>query len=343
MRQSSSARWRITLSDTTALPCATCGYDLRVTPRGGICPECATPVEKAIELAKIPIRPAWRDSDPRWRRRMVAGAWVMVFIPLIAVLHHFGFDDDIRVPFTAYVGDLPLRDSFVTMVYAELVFCIGLPLLFAKERGRRPHWLDRTKRWGAFVTFLVLVLTFANLALVTSLVIVGIGALLISLPFANQPAVTPLFTEFGPILVLYGPNSSDEAYVVFSALSALGILLACVPVSQALRRSGARVLAWVMVVPLTLTALLHLAVCVLWVVDFANAQGYDPPGFFFQPGYLTSRLSELSSGVEGRYRLLLNVVQEYLKWLPFLGIALWLTIAQVRAWRKRPTPASAAT
>ena len=65
------------------LPCAKCGYDLRAQPRDGICPECETPVEKAIELAAIPQRPAWRDSDPRWRRRMIAGAWIMVLIPLV--------------------------------------------------------------------------------------------------------------------------------------------------------------------------------------------------------------------------------------------------------------------
>lgn len=327
----------------SALPCASCGYDLRATPREGICPECATPVQKAIELAAIPVRPAWRDSDPRWRRRMLAGAWVMVLIPLVAVLQWLRLDQVIRVPMTAYTGDLLLQDSFVTIVYTELVFCIGVALFFAGERGRRPHWLDRTKRWGVFVTCLVLLLTFANLSLIISLVMIGISASFMSLPVGNQPAITPLFTELGAALARYGPHGTDESYVAESALSALGVLLACVPVYQALRCTGARSLAWILVVPLAATALVHIGYCALWFLEFALPRASEPPAFFFQPGNLTSSLAQLSSGVNGRYGLLLNVAHEGLKWLPFVGIALWFSLAQVRVWRRAPTSGTAAS
>ena len=64
------------------LPCHRCGYDLRAHPPDGQCPECGASVAESRRLAAIPLRPAWRDSDPRWRRRILAGAWVLVLLPL---------------------------------------------------------------------------------------------------------------------------------------------------------------------------------------------------------------------------------------------------------------------
>lgn len=68
------------------LTCHLCGYDLRAHPPEGQCPECGASVAEARRLAAVPLRPPWRDSDPRWRRRVVAGAWVLVLLPLIGAL-----------------------------------------------------------------------------------------------------------------------------------------------------------------------------------------------------------------------------------------------------------------
>src|SRR5688572_11129554 len=67
-------------------PCYGCGYDLRATPRDGKCPECGASVAESRRLAAIPRRPAWRDSDPRWRWRVLAGAWVLVLLPVVHAL-----------------------------------------------------------------------------------------------------------------------------------------------------------------------------------------------------------------------------------------------------------------
>src|SRR5262245_37001292 len=64
------------------LPCHRCGYDLRAHPQDGKCPECGASVAESRRLAAVPRRPAWRDSDPRWRRRLLAGAWILVLFPL---------------------------------------------------------------------------------------------------------------------------------------------------------------------------------------------------------------------------------------------------------------------
>src|SRR5207248_8435229 len=80
------------------LLCDRCGYDLRAHPRDGKCPECGGSVAESRRLAAIPRRPAWRDSDPRWRRRMLAGTWVLVLVPLMAALAMLGWDSSVPVP-----------------------------------------------------------------------------------------------------------------------------------------------------------------------------------------------------------------------------------------------------
>src|SRR4051812_44991846 len=82
------------------LPCHRCGYDLRVHPHDGVCPECGASVAEARRVAAIPRRPAWRDSDPCWRRRMLAGAWVLVTLPLVDVLRASEWLAQVRVPAT---------------------------------------------------------------------------------------------------------------------------------------------------------------------------------------------------------------------------------------------------
>src|SRR5438477_10614159 len=80
------------------LPCHICGYDLRAHPQDGKCPECGASVAESRRLAAIPRRPAWRDSDPRWRRRMLAGTWVLVLLPLMDALQAFGWASCVAVP-----------------------------------------------------------------------------------------------------------------------------------------------------------------------------------------------------------------------------------------------------
>src|SRR3982751_830079 len=79
------------------LPCHSCGYDLRAHPQDGQCPECGASVAESRRLAAIPRRPAWRDADPRWRRRMIAGAWILVLLPLTNVLQRFGWTSGVPV------------------------------------------------------------------------------------------------------------------------------------------------------------------------------------------------------------------------------------------------------
>src|SRR3954466_14733719 len=89
------------------LPCHRCGYDLRVHPHDGVCPECGASVAESRRVAAIPRRPAWRDSDPRWRRRMVAGAGGLVLLPLMDVMSVTGWAQPARADDHRRAGQLP--------------------------------------------------------------------------------------------------------------------------------------------------------------------------------------------------------------------------------------------
>jgi len=132
------------------LPCHRCGYDLRAHPPDGICPECGASVAESRRLAAIPIRPAWRHSDPRWRRRLLAGVWILLLLPLMDTLREFNFAPHIPVPtLFDFRGTLCTLDDtllFSTGLYTPVVFCIGIILLFSKERRPRPAPLDWTRR-----------------------------------------------------------------------------------------------------------------------------------------------------------------------------------------------------
>ena len=216
------------LAATPALPCAGCGYDVRAHPRDGVCPECGAPVEKAVELAAVPYRPAWRDSDPRWRRRMAAGAWVMALVvPSFAALDYFGLAERLIVPTPFHVGPMPLSATYAAWIDPGPAFCIGLAFLFARERGRQAHRLDWTRRWGVLATCAVILLGVANFGFITALVMVGIASLFFTLPPANQPAITGLLASLGTGYLTYGPGNSNAVYVALAVVSACAVLLAC--------------------------------------------------------------------------------------------------------------------
>src|SRR3954463_8886662 len=110
------------------LPCDRCGYDLRAHPHDAKCPECGLPVAESLKWAGIPRRPAWRDSDPRWRRRMIAGMWILALLPLADAIKTSGWASSVTVPNVfGFPGAIRLDETFLFNlgVYQLLVFCIG--------------------------------------------------------------------------------------------------------------------------------------------------------------------------------------------------------------------------
>ena len=329
------------------LPCHVCGYDLRAQPGDGKCPECGASVAESRRWAAIPRRPAWRDSDPRWRRRVLAGAWVLVLLPLMDVLLLFEWASGVPVPgLFKPVGTIrTLDDTLLSFrgVYHPLVFCIGVTLLFAKERGRRPGPLDWTRRWGVVCTYVVLLLSAAQVLFVGALVLAGIAAVFQSMPLENQPRVTPWLAGVSTGYLRYGAQASDASAVVLVAFSSAAVGLACIPLFDALRSSGPKRLAAVVLAPLALFALVHVAQAGRYCAGRSYVRSTDVSYYavYFWPELLVRGVGGFSAGPGGSGSVPGAAFVEAAKWCSILAAAVWLSVARLTARRRgrHATPA----
>ena len=84
------------------VPCTRCGYDLRGLPHGGLCPECAQPVEWSVTywVEREEHRAAVLRTDPRWLRLVAEGALLslVAFVLLVALAAAPGWAFDWNTP-----------------------------------------------------------------------------------------------------------------------------------------------------------------------------------------------------------------------------------------------------
>src|SRR5262245_4678688 len=321
------------------LPCHGCGYDLRAHPPDGKCPECGASVAEARRLAAIPRRPAWRDSDPRWRRRMLAGAWVLALLPLMDVLMAYDWAWSLPLPTVFdFRGPITLSDTFLCnmRVYEWVGFCIGVVLLFSKERGRRRSRWDWTRRWGVICSYVVFLLSVAPVFFITALVLAGIAALFLGMPAKYQPEVTQLFVDLSTVWLRYGPYPKDISYVVLTAFSSIAMLLASVPLLDALRSSGPRRVARILLVPLALFALMHMVQVGLYCAGMSKVLSAElfAYGIYFSPQLLVDHMAGRQTFQYAEGTPLGAFLVEAAKWAIVLAIAVWLSIAQLTARRR---------
>ncbi|MDB5294658.1 MAG: hypothetical protein JWO31_641 [Phycisphaerales bacterium] len=331
------------------LSCHRCGYDLRAQRQDGRCPECGASVAESRQWAAIPRLPAWRDSDPPWRRRVLAGTWVLVLLPLVAAMRASGWASEVRVPtlfdLPGSVGILEETLAFWPDVHRPLIFCVGMVLLFSKERGRRPGRLDWTRRWGVGCSYAVLLLSAAQILYIVALVAIGIAALFLSMPGKYQPGATRSFVEVGAVWLRYGPHPKETTVIALVGFSSTAILLACVQLFGALRRTGPSWLAAILLAPLALFSLVHLAHAVRFALFLSRRVPADVFRYtaYFQPALLVDPFAEIPIGIWppwGPDRLAMGV--EAVKACVVFGVAAWLGVAQFAAWRRRYAQASAA-
>jgi hypothetical protein len=324
------------------LRCHVCGYDLRAHPPEGRCPECGASVAEARRVAAVPRRPAWAQSDPRWRRRMLAGAWVLVLVPLMDVLRTFQWASSVPVPRVFnYLGTVHTLDDTLASwasVYQAVAFCIGVVLLFSRERGRQRGRLDWTRRWGVLCSYVVLLLSATEVLFLAALVLAGMAAVFKSMPLKGQPAMTPFCSDLSAAYLRYGPQPGNMAAIVLAAFSSIVILLACIPLFDALRSSGPKRIAAILLAPLVLFALLHLGQAG-YCVAFSSGPSADVSryGLYFWPQPLVDNITGHPAvwGIWAPAPVAPGViVVEAAKWCIMLAVAVWLSIAQLAAWRR---------
>lgn len=319
------------------LLCHRCGYDLRAHPEDGKCPECGESVAESRRIGAVPLRPAWRNSDPRWRRRMLTGVWILVLLPLMDTLYALGWSSRIAVPtFDAFRHTVNSLDETLLQnmgLFPFFAFCTGMALLFSKERGRRRGRLDWTRRWGVICCYIVLLLRGAGVLFIGSLVMVGISALFMSMPLQYQPGVTGLFVRMSTAYLLYGPYPHDYSAAVLVAAASIAILLACAPLYEALRSTGLRYAAMILPAPLALFALVQLGEAGLYWLGMLSMppEGFSLLETYFRPQLLVSHPSGLPAFLSTQA---VDLFVEAVKWGIVLTIAVWLSVAQLGARRE---------
>lgn len=321
------------------LLCHRCGYNLHAHPQDGKCPECGEPAAESRRAALIPKRPAWRDSDPRWRRRMLLGVWILVFMPFMDVLQHFDWISSVPAPSLFHHTPLTLDQTFLgdlLRVDQPLLFCMGVVLLFSKERGRQRRRLEWTRRWGIICSYVTFLLSAAQLLFLPALVLTGIAALFLSMPLKYQPGFTRFFVELGPAYLRH-VYPKPISYIVLVAFSSVAILLACVPLFDALRSSAPKRLAAILVAPLALFSLAHLGQAWLYCIGSSRVtlEAVAKYGVYFRPQLLVGGIADFrgSLGLSGWE--FVAVVVEVVKWCTIFAIAVWLTIARFAPRRRR--------
>jgi hypothetical protein len=175
------------------------------------------------------------------------------------------------------------------------------------------------------------------------LVLVGIAALFLSMGLKYQPRVTQLVVDLSTGYLRYGPWPNEMALTARVGFSAIVMLLACIPLFDALRSSGGRRLVWILLAPLALFALYNLAQAVrlalgVWHVPLFS--GYvDIYGIYFWPQALAQYIWPTPPPMYYLPRVTLTAfLVEAIKWCIILTIAVWLSIAQLAARRRHKEP-----
>jgi hypothetical protein len=123
---------------------------------------------------------------------------------------------------------------------------------------------------------------------------------------------------------------------VLVAFSSIAILLACVALFDALRSSGPKRPAAILLTPLALFALMYLG----QAAGYYLSSGMSSPeviryGVYFRPELIASGIADLPAGPNVSWPEFTPFLGEVAKWCVVLGIAVWLSVAQVAAWWQR--------
>jgi hypothetical protein len=157
----------------------------------------------------------------------------------------------------------------------------------------------------------------------------------LSIPLKYQPQTTGLFVNVSVGYLRHGPFPKESAYGVHVAFSSAVMLLACVALFDALRSSGPKVLAAILLSPLAMFSVINLVQAVRFYFGFATGQDTSVYWLttYFRPEVWASYISGQASAWYLQAPDFIDFLVEAAKWCSMLGIAVWLSIAQFLAWR----------
>jgi hypothetical protein len=271
---------------------------------------------------------------------MLAGVWVLVCLPLLDALNLFGWAGMIPVPrffeFNSLPNTLDGRLIAFSTYFRAFMFCIGVSLLFAKERGRRRSRLDWTRRWGIFSCYVVLLLFVTQTLDFAAEVLAGVASAFISIALKYQPESTALLIRTTYAYMRYGPAPDYRAFGIQIVAAAIAMLLGCVPLFNAIRSFGSRGFALLLLSPLVVFALVQIVQGARYsagTVDFFSAEPFFCTVYFMPACFLQCFADP--DLFPFREPLFISVIAEAAKWCIVLAIAVWLSIAQIAAWRTK--------
>jgi len=280
---------------------------------------------------------------------MLAGVWLLVLMPLMNLVQEISPSAaNVQLPrIIDYRGGLTLGQTFLweLQIYPQAIFCMGVVLLFSRERGRRASRFDWTRRWGILCSYVTALLCAAPVLFISSLVMVGISALLNSMPLKYQPGVTGTFTEVSVAWLRYGPQPKNLAYFVLIAFASIAMLMACVPLFDALRSCAKRRWAAALVVPLAVIAVAQIGQAGCYAAGLAGVpRDYYTDNGYFRPIVLVMPIVYLVGGSPASAVASIGFAIEAMKWCIVFTIAVWLSIAQLAAIltsKEQPEPPTA--
>jgi hypothetical protein len=122
--------------------------------------------------------------------------------------------------------------------------------------------------------------------------------------------------------------------VVLVAFSSIAILLACVPLFDGLRSSGPKRVAMILLAPIALFSLTYLVLAGRCGVGMSpvNLTGISEYEIYFRPKLLVAEIAGYPLYLTPSRPALDDFFVEATKWCIVLGIAAWLSIAQLGAW-----------
>jgi len=180
----------------------------------------------------------------------------------------------------------------------------------------------------------VFLLNAVSFLFIVALVSTGIAALFQAMPPKYQPPVTPFLAYFSTTYLRHAPRPKNIWVVVTVAFSSIAILLACIPLFNALHSTGRKRPAAILLGAFVLLSLVHLGQAAYACLDLPNlgrseAIHYQ---FYFAPDLLLDLIDRLTTDRNFSLWTSAPSIIEAGKWSMLLITALLLTTAQWTAW-----------